>query len=136
MRRVLIFASLAEGSLGLLLVAYPPIVIQLLFGAEVEGIGTITSRVAGVALIGLGIACWPSRRLQVGAPHVSANLGDNHQQIYGMLTYSILVTLYLIRIGIRGAPVGQLLWPAVVVHAVLIALFIAGVVKGRKAAAK
>jgi hypothetical protein len=37
----------------------------------------------------------------------------------GMLTYSSLATLYLIYLGVEGALVGSLLWPAVVVHGVL-----------------
>jgi len=36
-----------------------------------------------------------------------------------MLTYSVLATLYLLYLGIRGEWVGPLLWPAVVLHAVL-----------------
>ena len=36
-----------------------------------------------------------------------------------MLTYSTLVTLYLSYLGVRGEWVGPLLWPAVVLHAVL-----------------
>ena len=59
----------------------------------------------GIALIALGVACWPGRRRSVG-----------------MLTYSALATLYLLYLGIRGEWVGPLLWPAVVVHAVLTVL--------------
>ena len=40
----------------------------------------------------------------------------------GMLIYSVLTTLYLLYLGIRGEWVGPLLWPAVVVHAVLTVL--------------
>ena len=36
-----------------------------------------------------------------------------------MLTYSALATAYLLYLGIRGDWVGPLLWPAVVLHAVL-----------------
>jgi hypothetical protein len=39
--------------------------------------------------------------------------------LLGMLTYSALVTAYLAYVGIRGEWAGPLLWPAVVVHAVL-----------------
>ena len=46
--------------------------------------------------------------------------------------YSVLVTLYLIRIGIRGAPVGPLLWPAVIVHAILIILLVVAGFKARE----
>jgi len=36
-----------------------------------------------------------------------------------MLTYSMLVMLYLGYVGLTGSFVGILLWPAVVLHAVL-----------------
>jgi hypothetical protein len=60
--------------------------------------------VAGIALIGLGIACWP------GPP------------LIGMLTYSAAVTLYLAYLGLAGSFGGVLLWPAVVLHLLLVAL--------------
>jgi hypothetical protein len=37
----------------------------------------------------------------------------------GMLTYGALVTLYLAYLGLVGGFTGILLWPAVVVHALL-----------------
>jgi hypothetical protein len=39
-----------------------------------------------------------------------------------MLLYNILVTLYLALVGLGTEFVGVLLWPAVIVHAVLTAL--------------
>jgi len=93
-----------------ILIAYPPIVVQLLFGVDIDGIGIMMSRITGIALIGLGVACWPGN--------------SAHQPLNGMLTYSTLAMLYLIRIGIRGAPVGLLLWPGVVAHGILVALLV------------
>ena len=103
-------AALAEAGTGVILVAYPPIVVRLLFGAEVSGAGLIMSRIAGIALIGLGVACWPGN--------------SAIQQLYGMLTYSTLAMMYLIYIGVRGEAAGVLLWPAVVAHVVLVALLV------------
>ena len=62
------------------------------------------ARVTGIALIALGVACWP------GSPLV------------GMLTYSAAVTLYLAYVGFMGGLTGKLLWPAVALHAILTAL--------------
>ena len=59
----------------------PSLVVRLLFGAEIVGVGVVVSRLVGIALIGLGVACWP------GPP------------LIGMLTYSVLATLYLTYIG-------------------------------------
>jgi hypothetical protein len=36
-----------------------------------------------------------------------------------MLTYNLLVALYLLFLAIRGEWVGRLLWPVVVLHAVM-----------------
>jgi hypothetical protein len=36
-----------------------------------------------------------------------------------MATYGLLVTLYLLHLGIRGEWVGLLLWPAVALHGLL-----------------
>ena len=94
MRNVLAIVALAEAGTGLLLLVWPRIVVHLLFGAEVGGAGVIMSRIAGIALIGLGVACWPGN-----SPHQPLNV---------MLTYSTLAMLYLGAIGIRGEAVGVL----------------------------
>jgi len=57
MRTLLAIAAAAETATGLVLVVYPPIAVQLLFGAEIAGAGVLASRVAGISLIALGIAC-------------------------------------------------------------------------------
>jgi hypothetical protein len=109
--KVLALAAAAEAGTGLLLLAWPAVVVRLLFAAEISGAGVIMSRLAGIALIGLGVACWPGNSAV--------------QQLYGMLTYSTLAMLYLVYIGVRGEAVGLLLWPAVVVHAIIVVLLVA-----------
>ena len=104
MRKLLTVAAVAEASGGVALLIVPSFVGQLLFGAELTGVATTMARLTGIALIALGVACWP------GTPLV------------GMLTYSTLATLYLLYLGIRGEWVGPLLWPAVVLHVVLTVL--------------
>ena len=101
MRKVLIFAAVSEVATGVALLIVPWLVGQLLLGAELTGVAVTVARVSGIALIALGVACWP------GTPLV------------GMLTYSAAVTLYLAYVGFAGGLTGILLWPAVAVHAVL-----------------
>jgi hypothetical protein len=110
MKKVLIFAAVGEAVTGLILVAAPAIAVRALFGAEIAGAGIVMSRIAGIALIGLGVACWPGN--------------SDRQQLYGMFAYSLLAMLYLLRIGVRGSPVGLLLWPAIVAHGALSAILI------------
>ncbi len=108
--RVLPFAAVGEAVTGLVLLVYPPIVIRLLFGAEIAGAGIVMSRIAGISLIGLGVACWP---------------GDGASRaLRGMVTYSTLVSLYLLYLGLDGEWTGKLLWPAVLAHAVLTILLV------------
>jgi hypothetical protein len=101
MKKVLIFAAVAEVATGLALLTVPSLVGQLLLGEELAGVALPVARVTGIALIALGIGCWP------GSPLV------------GMLAYSVAVTLYLAYIGFAGHSAGVLLWPAVALHAVL-----------------
>jgi Na+-driven multidrug efflux pump len=105
MKKLLAIAAVAEAGTGLILLFYPPIVVRLLFAAEIAGAAVVVSRFAGISLIALGIACWPGH----GAKWT----------LCGMLTYSLLVTLYLIYLGVGGEWTGTLLWLAVAAHAVL-----------------
>ncbi len=101
MNKVLIFAAAAEAATGLALLIVPSLVGLLLLGEELSGVAIPAARVAGIALIALGIACWP------GPP------------LAGMLSYSTVVTLYLAYLGFVGGLVGIFLWPVVALHAVL-----------------
>jgi hypothetical protein len=109
MKKLLIFTAISEALAGLVVLVYPPIVVSLLFGGEITGAGIVISRIMGICLIALGTACWPDDRA--------------HRALYGMLTYSTLVMLYLIYVGINGE-VGILLWPAVAAHAGLSILLV------------
>jgi hypothetical protein len=74
---------------------------MLLFGEGASETGESIGRVAGIALVSLGLACWPGRDSAIW-PAVRA-----------MLTYNPLVACYLAFLGIEGARVGILLWPGV-----------------------
>jgi hypothetical protein len=89
MRRLLGFTAAVEGAMGFALMAYPALVTLLLLGHRVSGPGMALGRVAGFALLSLGVACWPAG--DAG--------GDGHR---AMLTYNLLVALYLLRLGIGG----------------------------------
>ena len=59
MKKVLALAAVSEAALGVVMLLHPPIVVRLLLGAEIAGAGIAVSRVAGIALISLGLACLP-----------------------------------------------------------------------------
>ncbi len=104
MKTVLILAALAEAATGMALLIVPSLVGRLLLGEELAGVALPVARVTGIALVALAVACWPGPAL------------------VGMLTYSGAVALYLAYIGFAGGLAGILLWPAVVLHAILTAL--------------
>ena len=111
MKRVLILAAVSEAATGLALLIVPSLVGRLLFGEELTGVAIPIARVTGIALIALGVACWP------GPARV------------GMLSYGAGATLYLAHLGVSGGFVGVLLWPAVLVHLILTALIAWGLRK-------
>jgi hypothetical protein len=98
---LLAIAAIGEAATGVALLVIPSVVVRLLFGGEIAGAGIVMCRIAGIALVALGIGCWPGPAL------------------LGMLAYSALASLYLLYLGVRGEWVGPLLWPAVALHAVL-----------------
>ena len=104
MKWALVLAAVGEAVTGVALLVVPSLVGQLLLGEELSGVAVPVARVAGIALIGLAVACWP------GPP------------LLGMLAYSAGVMLYLAYVGLAGGVAGVLLWPAVVLHAILTAL--------------
>ena len=104
MKKVLVVTAVGEAATGIAVLIVPSLAARLLFGEELAGAGTAMARVAGSALIGLGIACWP------GPP------------LLGMLIYSAVVTLNLVYAGFAGGLTGVLLWPAVVLHVILMVL--------------
>jgi len=97
MKPTLVFAAIGEAMTGAALLIFPGWIGRLLFGVELTD-------VAGIALIALGIACWPGT------------------QLIGMLIYSAGVALFLAWVGLAGGSAGILLWPVVILHMILTAL--------------
>ena len=105
MKKVLTVAAVVEVATGMALLIVPSLVGRLLFGAEFTGVANPAARVTGIALLALGVGCWPGGTA-----------------LCGMLTYGALATLYLAYLGVIGEWVGPLLWPAVVLHGILTVL--------------
>jgi hypothetical protein len=105
MKKVLTIAAVAEVATGMALLIVPSLVGRLLFGEEFTGVANPAARVTGIALLGLGVGCWPGSTA-----------------LCGMLTYSALVTLYLLYLAIEGEWVGPLLWPVAALHGILTVL--------------
>ena len=111
MKPLLALTALGEAATGLALLVYPPIVVRLLFGADIAGAGVVMSRVAGAALLAIGVSCWlarndPGRPTQVGL-------------LTGVLIYDIAAAALLAYAGLFLNMAGIALWPAIVLHAAL-----------------
>jgi len=116
MKRVLILAAVSETVTGAGLLILPTLVIRLLLGAEPSGVAVLIARVTGIALIALGIACWPSRM----------------NPFFGMLTYNALMSSYLVWVGVHGEWVGSLLWLVAALHALITILLGGAWLRGSK----
>src|SRR5208283_221439 len=101
MKKLLIITGVAEAATGVALMVAPVLVGRLLLGAELAGVSVVVARVAGIALLALGVGCWPGPAL------------------LGMLTYSTLATVYLAYLALGGKWAGPLLWPAVGLHSLI-----------------
>jgi hypothetical protein len=101
MKKLLVLTGALEAVTGLTLMIVPALVGRLLLGAELAGVAVVVARVAGIALLALGVGCWPGPAL------------------LGMLTYNALVTVYFAYLAIGGEWAGPLLWPVAGLHAVL-----------------
>ncbi len=93
------------------LFAAPSLLARLLFGSEMGGSGDAVGRIAGLVMLCLAVGCWPGAS-ERGSPRALAPL----------LALSVLAALYLLVIGVGGANVGLLLWPAFAAHALLAVL--------------
>jgi hypothetical protein len=75
---------------------------------DLSGTAELLARFLGIALIGLGLACWP------GPPRL------------GMSFYGGAAAIFLAYVGLAERLVGPLLWPAVVLPLMLVASFVWG----------
>ena len=112
MSRLLKLTALIEAATGLGLIAVPSVVVRLLLGSPLETSAAVTlGRVAGAALLSLGVACWLTR-------------GDTQNRaarglVAAMFLYNVATVAVLAFAGIGFGLQGVALWPAVVLHAAM-----------------
>ena len=107
MARILAFSAVVELATGLVLLADPALVVSLLLGVDASAAVTWVGRCFGVALLALGVACWPSH---------SRSASDS-AVLRAPLIYNAGIALYLAYLGAAAHVGGPLLWPAVALHA-------------------
>jgi hypothetical protein len=123
MDRLLKVTAIIEAVTGLGLIALPAKVVRLLLGSELIGAGIPLGRVAGVALLALGVACWLAR-CDEQSPAAKG-------LVSAMMLYNMGVMVILGAVGICSQPAGIALWPAVVLHAAMAAWCVTTLLKSR-----
>jgi len=106
-RKIAAFSSAVEFATGLVLVLDPAMVVQWLLGQQITDVATVLGRCLGVALLALGVACWPQ------GLHITSGV----QPLRGLLLYNALTALYLGYLAAIARMGGALIWPAVLLHA-------------------
>lgn len=109
MKKLLTITAAIEAGTGIGLLAAPQVIAQLLLGATLDAPAAVTvARVAGAALLALGVACWLARN-------------DGRAMVVAMLFYNVIAVAILVHaaIGLELSGIG--LWPAVGLHTALAA---------------
>src|SRR6266436_156804 len=112
MSRLLKLTAIIETATGLGLLAVPSVVVRLLLGSPLgTSAAVMLARVAGAALLALGVACWLARD--------DTQSRATRGLVVAMLIYNIAATAFLAFAGIGLGLHGVALWPAVVLHATM-----------------
>src|SRR5687767_11750440 len=109
MKTLLSLMGAAEAATGLVLLAAPSVLVELLLGAAPgTPAGVTVSRVAGVAVLALGVACWLARDDAAG--RAAKGL------VAAMLLYNVAVAAVLVLAWTSLGLFGIAFWPVVLVH--------------------
>ena len=112
MKRLLTLTAIIEAFTGLALITMPSVVVRLLLGSLLDTSAAVTlGRVAGVALLALGVAYWLARDDTQSRPARGL--------VAAMLLYNVGTVAVLTFAGIGLGLHGIALWPAVILHAVM-----------------
>jgi len=112
MKSVLTVTAVVEVGAGLALLVLPSLACSQLFGSAPDTpVGVAVARIAGAALIAIGLACWFGRH----EPKSRAARG----LVGTLVLYNVVVLAVLVHSGLSAGLSGDGLWPAASVHAVM-----------------
>jgi len=113
-KSVVMAAAWLEIIVGAILLASVNAPSRLLFVASPGVAGVLLGRFLGVALVALGVACVPSK-----------SAGPDRSAVRGLAVFNVGMTIFFAWVAIATTFRGILLWPAVILHAVLAAALLA-----------
>jgi hypothetical protein len=108
-KALLTVTAILEAGTGLALVVSPSMPVSLLLGTSLETPSTVAvGRIAGAALLALGVACWLARNDEKSRAATGL--------IAAMLLYNIAVVAVLAGADFGSGLSGVGLWPGLVLH--------------------
>jgi hypothetical protein len=106
-KSLLVVTAIAEIGAGLGLLIAPSVVVRFLLGAGLESPESILlGKIAGSALLAIGLSCWLSRNEASGL-------------VAGLLLYNAALVILFLDAGLIDKMQGIGIWPAVGVHGAL-----------------
>lgn len=122
MKTLLTVSAVIEFGAGLVLMSAPSPIAIILIGAPLDApAALVMARVAGAAVLSLGLACWLARE--------DAQSRAARGLTVAMLLYNIAVVAILASAGLGLAMHGQALWPGVALHVAMTIWCIAALTK-------
>jgi hypothetical protein len=107
LKKLLTTTAIIEAATGLGLLVVPSVIARVLLGATLDAPAAVTvARVAGAALLALGVGCWLARN-------------DGRSLVVAMLFYNVAAIAILAYAAVGLALSGIGLWPAVGLHTAL-----------------
>jgi hypothetical protein len=107
LKRLLVITAAIEAGTGVGLLVVPSVIAQVLLGGTLDAPAAVAvARVAGAAVLALGVACWLARN-------------DGRSLVLAMLFYNVAAVAVLAYAALGLALSGIGLWPAIGLHTVL-----------------
>ena len=112
MKKLFLVTAVVESATGILFLISPPLPVSILFDSSInDPVGLLAARLAGAAILSLGVACWLVSKDEKS--RVAKGLAA------AMLLYNIAAIVLLVYAGLGVHLSGIGLWPAVVMHIVM-----------------